>query len=427
MDAVADVAYLEQALAAHGRARAGTAGDAIVGVIPTWVMTPSSAGGVAACLALANARGVRTVLRGAGTKLGWGRVPGPVDLVLDLRGLNRVIEHQHGDLTATIEGGASIGDVNRELSRHRQWLPFDSALESATIGGLVATNDSGPLRLRYGTPRDQLIGVTLAMADGRLVKAGGRVVKNVAGYDLGRLVSGSHGTFAAIVSATFKLAPIPRCLKTVIVECGDQAALVGALERIRASPAEPIALELHVSNTTAPGSDRWRLFTRFGSTPGAVDAEIDALDPVLGAGAGAMSIVADDADRAFWAERSSAVWANPGTILRAAWLPAATAAVLDLLRDISTGEQLDVEIVARAPLGAGLIRVSGQPMAEVRAIGRLRDVAGPVKHVTLLRGNATVRDHVDVWEPLGTRESPLKALKQAFDPKGILNAGRGPV
>ena len=97
--------------------------------------------------------------------------------------------------------------MNRQLARHGQWLPLDSAFADATIGGIVATNDSGPLRHRFGTPRDLLIGVTLALADGRLVKAGGTVVKNVAGYDLGRLVTGSFGSFAAIATATFKLSP----------------------------------------------------------------------------------------------------------------------------------------------------------------------------------------------------------------------------
>src|SRR4029079_17011760 len=105
--------------------------------------------------------------------------------------------HRYGDLTATIESGARLTDVNRQLATHGQWLPVDSAFPAATIGGMVATNDSGPLRHRFGTPRALLIGVTLLWADGRIVKAGGTVVKNVAGYDLGRLVSGSFGSLAA--------------------------------------------------------------------------------------------------------------------------------------------------------------------------------------------------------------------------------------
>ena len=115
-------------------------------------------------------------------------------LVVSTAKLNTLLVHRHGDLTATAHAGVSLAQFNRELARHGQWLPIDSAFAAATIGGIVATNDSGPVRHRYGTPRDLLIGVTLALTDGRIVKAGGHVVKNVAGYDLGKLVSGSFGT-----------------------------------------------------------------------------------------------------------------------------------------------------------------------------------------------------------------------------------------
>jgi hypothetical protein len=174
------------------------------------VIEPKTAGEVAGALRSASDRKQSVVIRGAGSKMDWGRPPKPIDVVLSMRRMNRLIEHQHGDLTATIEAGATLLDVNRELAHHGQWLPLDPPFgDRATIGGLLATNDSGSLRHRFGTPRDLVIGVQLATTDGTLAKAGGRVVKNVAGYDLSKLVCGSFGSLAAIVSATFK--PACRC------------------------------------------------------------------------------------------------------------------------------------------------------------------------------------------------------------------------
>ena len=130
--------------------------------------------------------------------------------MLSTLGLNAPVDHVAGDLVATVPAGASLDAVNDVLRRERQWLPLDPACSNrATIGGIIATNDSGPRRHRYGTPRDLIIGIEIALADGRIAKAGGRVVKNVAGYDLSKLLCGSLGSLAVITSATFKLAPLP--------------------------------------------------------------------------------------------------------------------------------------------------------------------------------------------------------------------------
>ena len=154
----------------------------------TEVIEPATAADVAAALRHASDERQSVVIRGAGTKSDWGRPAGHIDVFLDMKRLNRVLAHQHGDLTAIIEAGATLHDVNHALARHGQWLPLDPPFaEHATIGGILATNDSGPLRHRYGTPRDLVIGIQLATTDGLLSKAGGQVVKNVAGYDLSKL------------------------------------------------------------------------------------------------------------------------------------------------------------------------------------------------------------------------------------------------
>ena len=161
--------------------RQGTGADAIDGVVPRHVVRPDSPDELSRVLAGASRDRHSTVLRGGGTKLGWGRSPASVDLVIETAGLDRLVAHRHGDMTATAQAGMPLMLLNRRLAEQGQYLPVDSAFLGTTIGGMIATNDCGPLRHRFGTPRDLLIGITLAMADGRLVKAGGTVVKNVAG------------------------------------------------------------------------------------------------------------------------------------------------------------------------------------------------------------------------------------------------------
>ena len=172
-------------------ARPGTAADAIDGVEPGVVAEPGSPAAAAAVLGWASDHGRSVVVRGGGTKLGWGAPARAIDVLLSTRALDAVEAHRHGDLTATVQAGAALADVNAALAAHRQWLPLDPPnAERATIGGIVASNDSGPRRQRHGAPRDLIIGMTLARADGVAAKSGGIVVKNVAGYDLARLLTG---------------------------------------------------------------------------------------------------------------------------------------------------------------------------------------------------------------------------------------------
>jgi len=169
--------------------RQGSVEDAVDGVVPPVVAVPERPEELAQVLAAATLDKQLTVLRGGASKLGWGRPPDRVDLVITTEKLNALVAHRHGDMTVTAQAGMPLTRLNGLLAEHGQHLPVESAFANATVGGIVATNDAGPMRYRFGTPRDLLIGVTLAMTDGRLVNAGGTVVKNVAGYDLGKLVS----------------------------------------------------------------------------------------------------------------------------------------------------------------------------------------------------------------------------------------------
>jgi glycolate oxidase FAD binding subunit len=385
------------------------------------------------------------VIRGAGTKIDWGRPAAHVDVMLDMRRLNRVLAHEHGDLTATIEAGAALREVNQALARHRQWLPLDPPFaDEATIGGILATNDSGPLRHRYGTPRDLVIGIQLATADGGLAKAGGRVVKNVAGYDLSKLVTGSFGSLAAIVSATFKLSPIPSASKTMVVSMQDAAQLGDAVALVMASQLEPIAFELatrrstqtplNTQRDTFSADSAFKVFLRFASLSAAVDAQIVTASAALKRCATAIDVLDGDPEQAAWHDHARRVWNADGAVVRASWLPANVTTVLAELEQITAGLSstaggkggAECEVIGRAGIGAGLIRVDADEAGQANAIQQLR--ASPsFGNVVLVRGSRALKALVDVWGSHGDRQPLFASLKRALDPHSVRNAGRGPL
>ena len=359
------------------------------------------------------------VIRGAGTKTDWGRPPGTIDAILSTRGLNRVLSHEHGDLTATIEAGATLRDVNLALSRQHQWLPLDPAFDTeATIGGILATNDSGPLRHRFGTPRDLVIGTQVATADGLLAKSGGQVVKNVAGYDLSKLLAGSFGSLAAIVTATFKLSPLPTASRTLLVTARDAGDLTRLVQDVMASQLEPIAFEIHLPEGFRPAS----IALRFASVAAAVDAQVATANSLPATKGLATQSLDGDAEAAFWREHNAGVWARSGAVVRASWLPANLDQVLAGLKACGTS----VELIGRAGVGAGLVRIDGDLQAQAAAIAQLR-ASSTFGNVVLLRGSNELKAIVDVWGSHHGREPLFASLKRAFDPQGILNADRGPL
>ncbi len=397
--------------------------DAIDDVMPQAVVEPASVEMLAEVLAWASNARVGVVLRGGGTRIGWGRRPRPFDVVVSTRRLNRVLAHEHGDLTATVEAGAPLRAVNRELQRHRQWLPLDAVDERATIGGAIATNDSGPLRQRYGTPRDLLIGIQLALTDGRVVKAGGNVVKNVAGYDLGKLVSGSFGSLAAIATATFKLAPLPAATSTIVATFSDRESAARAAAAVAGSQLEPSAFDADMTVGGVRASPP-RLLLQFASTRAAVDAQIDRAVRLLVDAA--VDVRVEEAERECWQDQSDRFWSIPGTIVRCSWLPADLARVLTMADEIARACSVPIALRARAGVGAGHIRIEADTATAAAAVDRLR-TSDVVTHVVVVRATADVKSAVDVWGSLGDRGALVSAVKRAFDPADILNAARGPV
>ena len=206
--------------------------------------------------------------RGAGTRSRWGGLGATPDVVIDLAAMNHVVEHAVGDLVVTVEAGVLLDDLQRCVGEHGQWLALDPPI-GGTIGGLLATADSGPRRLRFGTPRDLLIGVTVVLADGTVARSGGKVVKNVAGYDLGKLFTGSYGTLGVIATATFRLHPVLPARRVVSVESDTPWP---AVREVLRSPATPTAIDY----------DGIRLHVLIESSESAVDAQADAVAALIG-------------------------------------------------------------------------------------------------------------------------------------------------
>jgi glycolate oxidase FAD binding subunit len=391
------------------------------GVQPADVVTPGDIEALAATLASAAQAGKATVISGGGTKLTWGRTPAQVDLLVSTSKLTQLVAHRYGDLTATIESGACLADVNRRLAKHGQWLPLDSAFADATIGGIVASNDSGPLRHRFGTPRDLLIGVTLTLADGRQAKAGGNVVKNVAGYDLGRLVTGSFGSLAAIATATFKLSPVFAASGTIGVLYRDAESIGRDAQLLAANQFELTSLEAQATLGASRGE--LRLLVRVASSPAATDAQLAAVQRLM---SGDAHLITGPAEDDLWRDHVGAPWIAAGTVVRLAWLPASLATVLTTIDRVGREAGASLTFTGRTAVGAGLLRIDGPPDAAIAVVGQLR-CSDAVGNVVVLRAPATLKSQVDVWGAPGDAASVMRAIKHALDPSGILNAGRGPV
>jgi glycolate oxidase FAD binding subunit len=398
--------------------RLGTPADAIEGVVPRVVVEPTSGDAVAAVLEWASREKLCVLARGSGTKIGWGPAPRQVDVLISTVRLNAVVAHRYGDLTATVQAGATLADVNRELARHRQWIPLDPPFaDRATIGGLVATNDSGPRRHRYGSPRDLIIGIEFARADGRLAKGGGIVVKNVAGYDLPRLLTGSFGSLGVIVTATFKLYPHTAASRTLVVEVSSPSDLGALALKLSASHLTPTALEF----ATHP----LRLAIRFESIEASVTQQAETAATLIAESGHDPKVVPESAETQFWQDHASLANDDRGALLKVSVLPSDLAETLTAIERLA-GKRGYVA-AGRAGAGVFLLRVTEEVQLQKRVIDGLRDLLQIGRgSAVIVKGSPELRAHVDVWGPIGDALTLMKSVKHQFDPAGILSPGRGP-
>ena len=412
-------ALLEEASSRSGNsARAATGADAVDGVIPRLVAEPVDGDAMAATLAWAASERLRVLIAGGRTKLAWGTPTGPIDLLLSTSRMHAVVAHRHGDLTATVEAGATLASVNASLGAKGQWIPWDPPWSSrATIGGIVATNDSGPRRHVSGAPRDSIIGMTMARADGALAKAGGIVVKNVAGYDLSRLLNGSFGCLGVVVTATFKLAPRPPASRTVTVELATLEAAAPVIRDAMAVSLTPTAVEV--------ASPPARVLLRFESVEEATVEQANAALRLVGQ-YGPARLVAGDEEAAAWRVHARH-WEADGTLIKLSTLPAELVPTLEWVEQATSRAGLELSLAGRGGLGVVDLRLQGPLEAQARLVTDLR-ARLPIGRgsAVIRRAEPALRQRVDAWGPIGDSLRVMQAVKRRFDPAGLLNAGRGP-
>ena len=402
--------------------RPGSVADSIDGITPEAVVVPDSVEAAARALAGANQARLRIAPRGGGTKIDWGARPTGVDLVLSTERLNRVIEHAAGDMTVVVQAGVRLADLQAELARADQFLALDPPWpERATVGGLIATNDSGPRRLRYGSLRDMLIGITIARADGTLARGGGKVVKNVAGYDLPKLFTGSLGTLGLIVEAVFRLYPRPPASRTLLLEGAAPDAVQAAVLKLLNSALVPSAMEVICP---AVGSAMYRLAVRFETVATAADAQVQQAERLLTQPGIVKRVLSGGEESGFWSE-VDALWTGGQAIVKLTVLPGQVAAALQAIEEAAARSGQSAAAGGRAGNGVLFAFLSGDDDAVVAAVEWLRErMAAMDGRAVVQAAPVAVKERVDVWGPPGDALPLMRRVKAEFDPKGILNPGR---
>ena len=336
----------------------------------------------AAILRNANETGQAVIPSGGGTKLDWGNPPRNADILLSMRRQNRVLEHAWADLTVTVEAGCTIAELQRTLAQHGQRLAIDPLWpERATVGGILSTNDSGALRLGYGSLRDLVIGVTLVLPDGTIASSGGKVVKNVAGYDLPKLATGALGTLGVITRAVFRLHPLPRNTRTLTIAVDDAAAMQRVISAILGAQLAPAAVQARKGNVDI-------------LLEGTLDG-IAAQESAIGKFGMVREGPAD-----VWKAREQ-LWED-APVVKFTTLPSRIAAA---------SASFSRFVIQATGIGYGRFDgdLQGLRAAMEKDGGSLVTFGNPA---------------IDAWGSPGDAFPLMRAVKEQFDPKGTLNPGR---
>lgn len=401
------------------------------GYVPKAVVLPASVQDVQDVLRFASKKTLSVIPAGAGTKLGIGNLPQKVDIVLALSRLNRVVEYEPADLTVTVEAGIRLAALQTELAEHRQFLPLDPPYsDRCTIGGIVSANASGSLRLRHGTARNQVLGLRVVHANGTVVKSGGKVVKNVAGYDLNKLYIGAFGTLGIVTEVTLKLSPIP----------GREAILTAGFENVQdavkaglnvvGSQTLPMFVNF-LSNFETGGTidgKRPTLIVGFGGDPKTVSWQLERCEKTMEQnGAIGVTIIEGEPRRHLHvAVREFA--ANAESVIAKLNLKRTDIAEF-AARVVDEGSDRGVQVMALLGSGVLYLAVPVTPDTDFQVFAQhLTELRQSVMQA---RGNLIVenappelKQQMDVWGPLGDAAGLMKQVKVRFDPSGLLNPGR---
>ena len=407
---------------------------AVDGLLPQIAVSPADAEETAAILAAATSCGGAVIPWGGGTRMAAGGVPRQYDVAIDVTRQNRIVEHVAEDLTVVVQAGVRLADLQEHLAHRGQYLPLDPPLpDRATIGGILASNAGGPWRHAYGWPRDWLLGMKVALPDGSVIKSGGRVVKNVAGYDMGKLFTGSFGTLGIIVEAAFKVTPLPPSRATAVAFFKSSAVAVRAAMALHARNLRVESLDLLSADAAnavlvdhAKGN-LWCLLAAIAGNRTAVERTLREMAGICTGEGAAMASLAPEQAETVW-QRVRGFGLQPagdeGVTLRAALLPLQVAPFLESAESTARGRDLPLQIDARPALGTVYCKTAGSEHVTL-LVRELRELAGRLGGRLVVEACATsLKSQIDVWGN-GRRDSALMArVKDALDARRTMSPGR---
>jgi len=391
-------------------------------ISPQCIVYPQTPAELASIIAYIYDNNGKILLCSSGSKLSWGGLAQNIDVVVSIERLNQVIEHAVGDLTVTVEAGAKFADLQAILAKSGQFLPLDPVSpEAATIGGIIATADAGSLRQRYGGVRDLLLGITFVRADGQIALAGGRVVKNVAGYDLMKLFTGSYGTLGAVCQATLRVYPLPEASATVVLT-GDVEKLAQATKSLRASALTPAKFDLLsaqlVKNLCL--GEGIGLIASFASLQASVKQQSATLVEV-GKQLGLHSSVYIDKEEFTLWETIQQQMRQAGESFITCKIGVLASAAIEVLLQIDSISQGMSAIHALSGLGVWRCPAD-TTVAKILKVRSLCQSNGGF--LTILEAPIACKQQLDVWGYSGNSLELMKKIKHQFDPKDILNPHR---
>ncbi|MFB3920135.1 MAG: FAD-binding oxidoreductase [Terriglobia bacterium] len=412
------------------------------GITPQCILYPTSAEEVAAALRCAAEHDLAVIPCRNGTKLGVGNPPRRYDVALSLKDMNRVWHYEPSDLTITAEPGMKFGDFQHFVARQGLWLPADPRGGArATLGGIVATNSTGPLRLAHGAPRDMVLGMKIATTEGKVVKTGGRVVKNVAGYDIAKLMIGSYGTLGVIVEISLKLFPLPAHRATFVLTAGRLGIARDIRRRILGSPLTPMrALLLDagaaklVRRSPPPPLDEYEpeIWLEFGGSLRVLERCAKELEALAQAAGARLSVMPSEEAEEVWARLTDfRTWLREQfprlAILKATLPDSASEEFISRAEQEAESEKARSACFCQAGVGIAhvcLLAAEFDPQF-LALIGRLRKAAHEFGGALVVEGAPLeVKKQLDVWGPVGDDFATMKKMKALWDPDGILSPGR---
>jgi len=410
-----------QGIVGEEHVRETSAEDAVDGVRPSLVVEPGTVEETSEVMKLASREGLAVSPRGGGTKMGLGNPPREVDLILSTARMDQVIEHVPGDQIVRTQAGLKLQDLQEKLAEADQMLGVDPPEEGATIGGIVAANSSGPRRLRYGTMRDLIIGIKVVLADGTVAKAGGKVVKNVAGYDLSKLFTGSLGTLGVIAEANFRLHPIRETARTVFLEVDDHKKMPDVAQELTHSSFSQFVLDALEMRWEG---DRGVIAALFEGIEPAVEAQSSRAVEILGSH-GETRVLGEEDGEEFWEHFARRPWATGDVALKIGAPPADLAAVLDSVLGAAERAGVEVRLSDHAGTGVTFAGLSGGEDGLVEVVEEVREIR--VRRggsVVVQEAPLTVKERLDAWGSGGDYLGLTRRVKEKFDPGYTMNPGR---